>query len=70
MLAVLSHALPSRIPTESEAESGFFSLVTRIVHAVHAERLRRRDEAIGSFIEARGGRVTDDLERQIGQFFC
>jgi hypothetical protein len=70
MLAVLSHALPLRTPTAAESEAGFFALVSRIVHAVHAERMRRRDAQIGAFIEARGGRITDDLERQIGSYFC
>ncbi|WFT80753.1 MULTISPECIES: hypothetical protein [unclassified Methylobacterium] len=70
MLAVLSHALPHRTPTAAEAEPGFLALISRIVQAVHAERLRRRDAQIGGFIQAHGGRVTDDIERQIGQYFC
>ncbi|MFE1599091.1 hypothetical protein [Methylobacterium sp. ID0610] len=70
MLAVLSHTLSASTPSVSESEPGFFALVSRIVQAVHAERMRRRDEQIGVFIEARGGRITDDLERKIGSFFC
>ncbi|ACL56637.1 hypothetical protein [Methylobacterium nodulans] len=70
MLAVLSHTLFSTTPAATESEPGFLSLVSRIVQAVHAERMRRRDEQIGAFIEAHGARITDDLERQIGSFFC
>jgi hypothetical protein len=70
MLAVLSHSLSSLSSAPSRDEPGFLALVGRIAQAVHAERQRRRDAQIAAFIEARGGRITDDLERQIGNYFC
>ncbi|WP_298951356.1 hypothetical protein [uncultured Methylobacterium sp.] len=70
MLAVLSHTAPTPAVERSDVEPGFLTLVSRIVHAVHAERQRRRDAHIAEFVAKRGGRITDDLERQIGQYFC
>ncbi|GJD52931.1 hypothetical protein OPKNFCMD_5699 [Methylobacterium crusticola] len=70
MLAVLSHSVPAPAEERSDMEPGILTLVSRIVHAVHAAQRRRDERRIGDFVESRGGRITDDLERQIGQYFC
>jgi hypothetical protein len=41
------------------------SLVAHLVDAFRAWRQEALEHEIGSFIESRGGRITDDLERQI-----
>jgi hypothetical protein len=43
------------------------SLLAHLVDAFHAWRREAQEHEIGLFIESRGGRITDDLERQIGQ---
>ncbi len=50
MLAVLSHTAPTPAIERSDVEPGFLTLVSRIVHAVHAERQRRRDAHIAEFV--------------------
>ncbi|AWB22857.1 hypothetical protein DA075_19715 [Methylobacterium currus] len=70
MLAVITHSLITPAEERSDMEPGILTLVSRIVHAVHAANQRRQEQRIGEFVETRGGRITDDLERQIGQYFC
>ena len=70
MLAVITHSLIAPAEERSDMEPGFLTLISRIVHAVHDANLRRQERQIGEFVETRGGRITDDLERQIGQYFC
>ena len=70
MLAVITHSLLTPIEERSAMEPGILTLVSRIVRSVHAANLRRQEQRIGEFVETRGGRITDDLERQIGQYFC
>ena len=71
MLAVITHSLISPTFDErSDMEPGILTLVSRMVHAIHAANQRRLERQIGEYVEVNGGRITDDLERRIGQFFC
>ena len=44
-------------------------LFTRMFNAIHASQTRRAERDIARFIEASGGRMTDDLERKIERHF-
>ena len=71
MLAVITHSLISpTIDERSDMAPGILTLVSRMVHAIHAANQRRLERQIGEYVEVNGGRITDDLERRIGQFFC
>ena len=48
------------------AKPGLFA---RLVAAAAASRQRKAERVIAAFIERRGGRMTDDLERQIESRF-
>lgn len=45
------------------------SLFTRVARALHEAQTRRAEREIARFIESRGGRMTDDLERKIEKHF-
>ncbi|HEX8168711.1 MAG TPA: hypothetical protein VF601_23365 [Beijerinckiaceae bacterium] len=45
------------------------NLLVRLLHAVVASRRARAEAEVARFIEERGGRVTDDLEREISRRF-
>lgn len=45
------------------------SLFARLYKAFHDAQTRRAEREIARFIEARGGRMTDDLERNIERHF-
>ncbi|AWN48081.1 hypothetical protein DK419_18535 [Methylobacterium terrae] len=70
MLAVITHSLISPVEERSDMEPGILTLVSRMVHAIHAANQRRLERQIGEYVETNGGRITDDLERRIGQHFC
>jgi hypothetical protein len=71
MLAVITHSLIApAIDERSDMEPGILTLVSRMVHAIHAANQRRLERQIGEYVEVNGGRITDDLERRIGQHFC
>lgn len=60
------------IPDTADALSrrpGTPGLLARIVEALHAAQTRRAEREIARFIESRGGRMTDDLERKIERHF-
>jgi hypothetical protein len=55
------------VPAEATAEKrGFFE---RAFKAIHVAQTKRAEREIARFIEARGGRMTDDLERKIEHHF-
>ena len=59
--------LPAEKPAAAApAGPGLFA---RLASALHDARMRQVDREIGAFIERRGGRMTDDLERQIERRF-
>ena len=41
----------------------------RVLFAMQAARMRQAEREIARFIEVKGGRMTDDLERQIERRF-
>ena len=45
------------------------NLFARAFQAIHASQTRRAEREIARFIEQRGGRMTDDLERKIERHF-
>lgn len=53
----------------AEAEQPRKSLLVRFVQALAAGRRARAEAEIARFIEERGGRVTDSLEREISRRF-
>lgn len=64
------------VPTISEALSAAEpkrgshpGLFARMFNAVHEAQTRRAERQIARFIEASGGRMTDDLERKIERHF-
>ena len=64
----LTGFIPATAETLSRAPEGegFF---TRLIRAVHDAQTRRAEREIARFIESRGGRMTDDLERKIERHF-
>ncbi|TGD96624.1 hypothetical protein [Methylobacterium nonmethylotrophicum] len=70
MLAVITHSLITPAEERSDMEPGILTLVSRMVRAVHDANQRRLERQIGEYVETNGGRITDDLERRIGQYFC
>lgn len=66
MPAVLTlDTVSTRDPTTETR--GPASLLAHLVEAVRAWRQQSLEHEIGTFIETRGGRITDDLERQIAR---
>ena len=57
--------LSTRDLDASVERRGPASLLAHLVEAVRAWRRDSLEREIGDFIERRGGRITDDLERQI-----
>lgn len=57
--------LSTRDLDASVERRGPASLLAHLVEAVRAWRRESLEREIGDFIERRGGRITDDLERQI-----
>ena len=45
------------------------TFLSRMMQAVHDIRTRQAEREIARFIEDKGGRMTDDLERQIERNF-
>lgn len=58
------HARPFAQSAEPRSPASLFA---HLVAAVRAWRQEALEHEIGTFIESRGGRITDDLERQISQ---
>jgi hypothetical protein len=54
-------------PTEATPRPA--GLFARFVDAVKRSRMRAAEEEVARLIEARGGRLTDSLERQIERSF-
>jgi hypothetical protein len=70
MLAVLSHKLALAPQDRSaDSEAGIFALLTAVARTFRERRQRALEREIGTFVEDRGGRMTDDLERQIARHF-
>lgn len=60
------------IPATSGAEQSGRrkqGVLGRFFRAVHDAQVRRAEREIARFIEVRGGRMTDDLERKIERHF-
>ena len=56
-------------PGKSTAHASQPSLMARALTAIRLVGIRRRDAEIGDFIQSNGGRLTDNLEREIGRRF-
>ncbi len=71
MPAAVSHLrdfiMPARPAKAGPARPGTF--LSRMVQAVYDIRTRQVEREIARFIEDRGGRMTDDLERKIERHF-
>jgi hypothetical protein len=52
--------------TTAPAKPGLFA---RAIEAIHQAQTRRAEREIARFIERRGGRLTDELERRIERHF-
>jgi hypothetical protein len=60
------------VPAQARSEARDASkpgLLTRFFRAVHDAQTRRAERDIARFIETRGGRLTDALERKIERHF-
>ena len=70
MLAVLTHKLALDTNDRSaDSEAGIFTLFTTVARALRKRRQLALEHQIGTFVENRGGRITDDIERQIAHRF-
>jgi hypothetical protein len=49
------------------AAAGFGRVIAEIVSAIWEARRRRTEREIAEFIARRGGRITDEVEREIGR---
>ena len=52
-------------PTNREAAAKRFGVLRRIFDAVMHSRRRHADQEIAAFLARSGGRLTDDLEREL-----
>jgi dephospho-CoA kinase len=57
-----SFSAPATQPRRTGKRTGFFS---RVVEALAASNRRRAEREIARFIVRNGGKITDDLEREI-----
>ena len=55
--------------TQPTRASGLSGLIAGLVSRLTLSRQRRVDSEVGQFLEAHGGHLTDDLERQISRRF-
>ena len=70
MLAVLTHKLTLGAHDHSaDSEAGIFAFVVTVVRTLRERHQRALERQIGTFVENRGGRITDDIERQIARRF-
>lgn len=70
MLAVLTHKLiPYAHDRSADSEAGIFAFVATVARSLRQRRQRALEREIGTFVENRGGRITDDMERQIARHF-
>ena len=49
--------------------AGIVSILKALATRANKARARRVDSEVGAFLEAHGGQLTDDLERQISRRF-
>lgn len=66
--SVLNGYIPA-VRGQSAAASQAPSVFARVLKAVHDAQTKRAEREIARFIESRGGRMTDDLERRIERHF-
>lgn len=59
------YASPVRVSGAS-AKAGFFA---RLMRSLQDARMKQAEREVERLIEARGGRLTDDVERRITQHF-
>ncbi len=57
------------IAPQSATNVGLSGLFKTITERFALSRQKRVDEEVGRFIEAQGGQLTDDIERQISRRF-
>lgn len=72
MLAAITYSGLSsqRGPAETaDLDPGFITLMASVIRFVRQRRASAADARAASLIEAAGGRLTDSVERQIGQSF-
>jgi hypothetical protein len=60
-----SLSAPARQPRQTGKRPSFFS---RVVGAIAASNRRKAEREIARFIGRNGGKITDDLEREIERF--
>lgn len=65
----LNGFVPASVGGRSASASQAPSFFARVLNAVHVAQTKRAEREIARFIEARGGRMTDDLERKIERHF-
>ena len=72
-MAFAAHVSPSSyLPgaaSAAAAEQPRPGLLSRLLQAVMTSRRIRAEAEVARFIEERGGRITDDLEREISRRF-
>jgi hypothetical protein len=61
-VACAGHALPRR-----DAASAKPGILRRIFDAIGESRQRQTEREVARFIARRGGRITDEVEREIGR---
>jgi hypothetical protein len=59
------HGMPVRGPSRAPARGEKRGIVRRIFAAIARWEQRRVEDEAGRFIAAHGGRLTDDIERQL-----
>ncbi|MDB5589535.1 hypothetical protein [Enterovirga sp.] len=68
-MSVASAQFDRFVAAGDRAEPSRPSLFARAGTALREARMRQAEREIGRFIEGRGGRITDALERQIERHF-
>jgi hypothetical protein len=71
-MAFAAHAFPgsaAALPGRPVADHPRPGILSRLLAAIIASRRARAEAEVGRFIEAHGGRMTDDLEREISRRF-
>ena len=68
-MPAVSTQLNAFLPLDRADESVRPGWFARALHAFQEARLKQAEREVARFIEARGGRMTDALERQIERRF-
>lgn len=69
-LTLDTHDIADTAPARAALpRTGVMALLRRIENGIHARARARRESEVTRFLEANGGKLTDDLEREISRRF-